>query len=87
MTASPRYSLRWSAQAERDVDDIADRIARHDAVAARAWIDRVIRHVENVAAIPLAGRVVPDSHDPTCARPFSVVIASCTASSVASSAS
>jgi len=28
MTGAPKYILRWSAQAERNVDDIADGIAR-----------------------------------------------------------
>jgi plasmid stabilization system protein ParE len=60
MTKAPKYTLRWSAQAERNVEEVADRIARDDPRAASTWIERVIRHVENAATIPLAGRVVPE---------------------------
>jgi plasmid stabilization system protein ParE len=42
------------------VEEVADRIARDDPRAASTWIERVIRHVENAATIPLAGRVVPE---------------------------
>ena len=60
MTSPPKYRLRWSAQAERNVDDVAGKIARRDPAAANAWIERVIEHVENTSAIPLAGRIVPE---------------------------
>jgi toxin ParE1/3/4 len=60
MTGATKYALRWSAQAERNVDDVAAEIARHNPRAASAWVERVIEHVESVAMIPLAGRVVPE---------------------------
>ena len=60
MTSRPPYALRWSAQAERNVEEVADRIARHDPQRASDWVDRVIRHVETTLTIPLAGRVVPE---------------------------
>jgi plasmid stabilization system protein ParE len=67
---TPKYILRWSAQAERDVDDIADRIARRDPMAANDWIERVIVHVENTATTPLAGRIVPELKRPDLHETF-----------------
>jgi toxin ParE1/3/4 len=60
VTAPPKYKLRWAAQAERNVEEVAARIARDDPRAAHRWVERVIRHVEAAAVIPLAGRVVPE---------------------------
>jgi toxin ParE1/3/4 len=60
MTGAPKYTLRWSPQAERNVDEIAARIARRDPVAANGWIERIIEHVQNTTRIPLAGRVAPE---------------------------
>jgi toxin ParE1/3/4 len=60
MKRAPKYTLRWSAQAERDVDEVAEEIARRDPRAANAWVERVIAHLENTTTIPLAGRVVPE---------------------------
>jgi toxin ParE1/3/4 len=70
MTSSPKYTLRWSAQAERDVEAVADRIARQNPRAAIEWIERVIRHVEGASAIPLAGRVVPELNRPELRETF-----------------
>lgn len=60
MTSPPSYRLRWSAQAERNADDVAGEIAKRDPGAAGKWIDGLVEHVENAATIPLAGRVVPE---------------------------
>ena len=57
---SPRYTLRWSAQAERNADDVAGYVAKRDPIAASKWLERLIEHVENTATIPLAGRIVPE---------------------------
>jgi toxin ParE1/3/4 len=70
MTSSPKYNLRWSAQAERDVDAVADRIARRNPRAANEWIERIICHVEDASAIPLAGRVVPELNRPALRETF-----------------
>jgi plasmid stabilization system protein ParE len=70
MSGAATYKLRWSLQAERDVDDVAGRIARHNPLAANAWVERVISHVENVATIPLAGRVVPEHKRPDLRETF-----------------
>lgn len=60
MTSSPKYTLRWSAQAERNVEDIAEQIARRDPKAANDWVDRVIKQVENTFSTPLGARIVPE---------------------------
>jgi plasmid stabilization system protein ParE len=60
MTTSRVRALRWTARAERDVEEQAARIGADDARAARRWLERVIRHVEKTSTIPLAGRVVPE---------------------------
>lgn len=70
MTRAPKYTLRWSAQAERNVDEVASQIARRDPVAASRWVERVIDHVENTAAIPLAGRIVPELDRPELRETF-----------------
>jgi toxin ParE1/3/4 len=70
MTKAPKYTLRWSAQAERNVDEVASQIARHNPRAANVWIERVIRHVEDTTAIPLAGRVVPELNRPELRETF-----------------
>jgi plasmid stabilization system protein ParE len=60
MTSAPKYTLRWSAQAERNVEEVASRVARRDPDVANEWIERVIDHVESTTTIPLAGRIVPE---------------------------
>jgi toxin ParE1/3/4 len=70
MTSPPKYKLRWSVQAERDVEAVADRIARQNPKAANEWIERIIRHVEDASAIPLAGRVVPELNRPELRETF-----------------
>jgi len=70
MTSAPRYTLRWSAQAERNVDEVAARIARRDPAAANAWVERVIKHVEDTTTIPLAGRIVPELNRPDLRETF-----------------
>jgi toxin ParE1/3/4 len=70
VTGTPKYTLRWSAQAERNVDDVADRIARRDPTVASEWVARVIRHVEDATEIPMAGRIVPELHRPEVRETF-----------------
>lgn len=70
MTKAPRYTLRWSAQAERNVDEVASQIARRAPKSAEAWIERVIRHVENTSTFPLAGRIVPELNRPDLRETF-----------------
>ena len=68
--SAPKYTLRWSAQAERNVDDVAGEIARRDPASANAWLERVIEHVENTTTVPLAGRVVPEFNRPELRETF-----------------
>ncbi|MEO6772848.1 MAG: type II toxin-antitoxin system RelE/ParE family toxin [Kofleriaceae bacterium] len=53
--------LAWSARAERDLIEIADYIALADPAAAARWVDRLRERVHRAAAMPRAGRAVPEA--------------------------
>ena len=53
-------SIRWSARAMRDLDQIALYIARDNPRAARKWINKLKKTVEHAARMPLAARVAPE---------------------------
>jgi plasmid stabilization system protein ParE len=52
--------LRWSARAVQQLYDIGDFIALDDPTAARRWIDRLRERARKAAAMPAAGRRVPE---------------------------
>ena len=58
----PRRPLRvfWSERALDDLRAIDDFIAADDPVAAERWGLKLIEAVESAAAMPLAGRRVPE---------------------------
>ena len=70
MTSTPKYTLRWSSQAERNVDEVADRISRRDPKVASEWVERVIKEVERTTTIPMAGRIVPELNRPELRETF-----------------
>jgi addiction module RelE/StbE family toxin len=45
----------WTEPALNDLDAIADYIALENPVAAAAWVQRVLRHVEQLEAHPESG--------------------------------
>ena len=60
MSRKKAHSIRWSARAMRDLDQIATYIARDDPKAARTWIAKLRKTAETAARMPLAARVVPE---------------------------
>ena len=60
MSKGKAHSIRWSARAMRDLDQIAAYIARDNPQAARKWIAKLQRTAEHAARMPLAARVVPE---------------------------
>ena len=60
MSKGKAHSIRWSARAMRDLDQIAAYIARDNPQAARKWIAKLRRTAQHAARIPLAARVVPE---------------------------
>ena len=67
-TQEPRRppAIHWSDQAKDDLAAIGDYIAADNPATAMRWVERLIADVERAAAMPLAGRVVPeyaDRHD------------------------
>ena len=51
---------RWTARARRALEEIERVIAADDALAARAWIERLRARARTAAAFPGSGRVVPE---------------------------
>jgi addiction module RelE/StbE family toxin len=60
MSKRKARTIRWSASAMRDLDQIAAYIARDNPQAARRWIDRLRKTAEGAARMPLAARIVPE---------------------------
>jgi addiction module RelE/StbE family toxin len=58
-------NVEFSPEAQADLDEIADFIARDDPDAAESWIERLIDRAERLAFAPRAGRVVPEVRDKT----------------------
>ncbi len=52
-----------SAAAERDLEEIAEYIARDDIVAAEGWVAKLVALARAAATNPRAGRVVPEWRD------------------------
>ncbi|HEX9725994.1 MAG TPA: type II toxin-antitoxin system RelE/ParE family toxin [Vicinamibacteria bacterium] len=56
--------LRWSDRARQDLKEIGRFIARDSRDAARKWVSRLRRRAIKAAAIPQAGRIVPEFGKP-----------------------
>lgn len=52
--------LVWTARALADLEAIGDYIARDNPEAAERWVTRLLTTAEKGAAMPLAGRRVPE---------------------------
>ncbi|MGH9389346.1 MAG: type II toxin-antitoxin system RelE/ParE family toxin [Vicinamibacteria bacterium] len=52
--------LRWSDRARQDLKESGRYIARDSSEAAREWVARLRRRAVKAAAIPRAGRIVPE---------------------------
>jgi plasmid stabilization system protein ParE len=50
----------WTDRARDDLQAIGDYIAAERPVAAKRWVDRLVAAVEAAAAMPFAGRIVPE---------------------------
>jgi plasmid stabilization system protein ParE len=62
--------VELSARARRDLQAIAEYIARDSPAAAERWVDK-LRDVADLAAVrPLAGRIVPEWSDPNVREVF-----------------
>jgi len=55
--------ILWSDRAKDDLAAIGDYIAADNPRAAMQWVDTRISDVERAAAMPLAGRIVPEYAD------------------------
>ena len=53
----------WTEPALCDLDAIADTIALDKPAAAKAWVERVFRHVEQLAQQPESGSVPKELRD------------------------
>ena len=52
--------LRWSDRARQDLREIGRHIARDSPDAAREWVSRLRLRAVKAAAMPRAGRIVPE---------------------------
>jgi plasmid stabilization system protein ParE len=55
-----RAGVRWSLRARRDLLEIGRFIARDDRGAARRWVEKLRERARQAAALPRAGRRVPE---------------------------
>ena len=58
-----RRAVRWSAEAERDLNDIVSHVAKDSPVNALALARRFLAKVERLGPFPKSGRVVPELAD------------------------
>ena len=61
--ANRPLDIHWSDRAKDDLAAIGDYIAAGNLAAAIRWIERLMADVERTAAVPRAGRVVPEYSD------------------------
>jgi plasmid stabilization system protein ParE len=52
--------LIWSARAQRELGEIGEFIARDKPDAASRWVETLMAVAEHAAALPFAGRCVPE---------------------------
>lgn len=55
----------WSPQSLRDLDSIAEYIARDSPYYAKIFVERITRQTEYLRQFALMGRRVPESSNPT----------------------
>lgn len=58
-----RRTVRWSAEAERNLGDIVGHIAKDSPAAAVAFTRRLLAKVERLGPFPESGRRVPELAD------------------------
>lgn len=56
--------LEWTDPAVADLENIQDYVARDSPEYADALIERLVLSVEQLAAFPESGRLVPEATDP-----------------------
>ncbi len=56
----------WAPSALRDIEAIAEYIARDSIHQASLFVKRLMESAERLAHFPLSGRSVPEIRDPTC---------------------
>jgi plasmid stabilization system protein ParE len=52
--------VTWSPLADRQVDDMVERIAHEDPIAALRWLERLLGRIRALACFPDCGRMVPE---------------------------
>lgn len=60
MTQKRTAGAVWSTRAVRDLEQIADYIARDDREAGRRWVNKLKQTGDKAAYMPLAARIVPE---------------------------
>lgn len=58
------YRLSWSPTARFDLRNLSAYIAEDNPIAARNFVQGVIRAVDRLPTFPESGRVVPEFNDP-----------------------
>jgi toxin ParE1/3/4 len=59
-SAPGSHAVVWSARALADLEAVGNYIARDSPKAAASWVGKVLTLAERAAAVPLAGRRVPE---------------------------
>jgi addiction module RelE/StbE family toxin len=62
--------LVWSVRAKRDLVEIASYIAADNSDAAITWTDRLRERARQAAAMPRAGRLVPEARSESVREVF-----------------
>ena len=63
-------SVVWSATAAEHLESIALYVATVSPVYALRLVDRILAHIDHVAAFPESGRAVPEARDPNVREVF-----------------
>jgi len=58
--SAKRFAVAWTDRAVSDLEAIGDFIADDNPVAAERWVRVLIAAAEGAAAMPMAGRRVPE---------------------------
>jgi plasmid stabilization system protein ParE len=53
-------SLKWSARALSELEQVGEYIAKDDPTAAEKWVERLHARATKAAIVPGTGRVVPE---------------------------
>ena len=64
------HKVRWSLEASKDLESIADYIARDSENYARLVVTKVLDSTRNFEMFPYAGRIVPEFSDPNIREVF-----------------